>query len=186
MYCGSTVSTMDFLEKEPIEAEPAARELARARQQEYRPTAARLQLAGTILCILAPVMLFLLGVLAIFSHYRVDMDLAGSVGVSLLLLLVAAGAACFVLANTQTEAFDKLLEQGDYTRPQKACRPLLRALISGYWLAATAIYLIYVFGPWGNGQPDSGWLLWAVAGVLFAAGLPIAKHYFIINKKKSA
>lgn len=50
-----------------------------------------------------------------------------------------------------------------------------------YWLAVTAVFLIYTFGPNGNGQPRYSWIIWAVAGVLYAAVLAGIK--LIRNRK---
>ena len=44
-----------------------------------------------------------------------------------------------------------------------------------YWLVATAVFLVYTYGPSGNGQPQSGWIIWAVAGVLYAAVMGIVR-----------
>ena len=37
----------------------------------------------------------------------------------------------------------------------------------GYWLLVTAVFLLYTFGPSGNGNPRYSWIIWAVGGVLF-------------------
>ena len=36
-------------------------------------------------------------------------------------------------------------------------------------LTATAVFLLYTYGPHGNGQPRYSWFSWAGAGVLYAA-----------------
>ena len=44
-----------------------------------------------------------------------------------------------------------------------------------YWLAVTAIFLFYTFGPNGNGQAQYSWFIWAIAGVLYGAVIAIVK-----------
>ena len=44
-----------------------------------------------------------------------------------------------------------------------------------YWLVVTAAFLLYTFGPKGNGQPQYSWFIWAVAGVLFGAVMLVVK-----------
>lgn len=70
---------------------------------------------------------------------------------------------------------DELSEEEDYTRENKAKSPVIGAVSGIYWLLVTAVYLFYTFGPMGNGQPKYSWFIWAVAGVLFGAGMLVVK-----------
>ena len=70
---------------------------------------------------------------------------------------------------------DELSEEEDYTRENKAKSPVIGAVSGIYWLLVTAVYLLYTFGPMGNGQPKYSWFIWAVAGVLFGAGMLVVK-----------
>lgn len=72
-------------------------------------------------------------------------------------------------------AMQALLEEEDYTRENKAKRPVIGAVSGIYWLLVTAVYLFYTFGPMGNGQPKYSWFIWAVAGVLFGAVMLVVK-----------
>ena len=68
-----------------------------------------------------------------------------------------------------TEQAAWILEQGDYTRENKARSRLTGAVSAAYWLIATVVFFFYTFGPNGNGQPQSSWFIWAIAGVLYGA-----------------
>ena len=70
---------------------------------------------------------------------------------------------------------DELSEEEDYTRENKAKSPVIGAVSGIYWLLVTAVYLLYTFGPLGNGQPKYSWFIWAVAGVLFGAVMLVVK-----------
>ena len=70
---------------------------------------------------------------------------------------------------------DELSEEEDYTRENKAKSPVIGAVSGIYWLLVTAVYLLYPFGPMGNGQPKYSWFIWAVAGVLFGAVMLVVK-----------
>ena len=72
-------------------------------------------------------------------------------------------------------AMQALLEEEDYTRENKAKSPVIGAVSGIYWLLVTAVYLLYTFGPMGNGQPKYSWFIWAVAGVLFGAVMLVVK-----------
>ena len=50
-----------------------------------------------------------------------------------------------------------------------------------YWLAVTAIFLFYTFGPNGNGQAQYSWFIWAIGGVLYAAVMAAVS---LIQKRK--
>ena len=82
-----------------------------------------------------------------------------------LLLLAGAGSALFILAGVPRAAAERLLQIGEYTREAKRKGALLEVFSSVYWLAATAVYLLLSFR---NGW-DRSWMLWPVAGVIFAA-----------------
>ena len=71
-------------------------------------------------------------------------------------------------------AMDKLLEEGDYSRGNKARKDVKKTISLVYWLAATAVFLVVTFGPSGNGNPQYSWIVWAVAGVLYGAVMGVA------------
>ena len=60
----------------------------------------------------------------------------------------------------------KLLQEGDYTMEAKRNNKKNEPISTIYWLVATAIYLAYSFitNDWGK-----SWIIWPVAGVLYAA-----------------
>ena len=44
-----------------------------------------------------------------------------------------------------------------------------------YWLVVTAAFLLYTFGPRGNGRPQYSWFIWAIGGILYAALVLVVK-----------
>ena len=64
---------------------------------------------------------------------------------------------------------ERLLEEGDFSREEKVHAPVQGAVSVCYWLVVTAVFLLYTFGPNGNGQPQYSWVIWAIGGVLYAA-----------------
>lgn len=58
MLCGTKNRDFDFLEKEPFETEYGVTGMVRERQAAYRPTYDKLNLTGTVLCILSAIPLF--------------------------------------------------------------------------------------------------------------------------------
>ena len=168
LACAAKAKPYEFLEKEPFETEYGVAGMVRERRKEYAPAYARLNITGTVLCILAAVPLF-----AAMCVSASDLFYIGAV--CLLLAIVSAGCFAFVLGGVNHSAMQALLEEEDYTRENKAKSPVIGAVSGIYWLLVTAVYLFYTFGPMGNGQPKYSWFIWAVAGVLFGAVMLVVK-----------
>ena len=98
-----------------------------------------------------------------------------TMAVCLLLAVVGVGVYFFVYGGTVYSSMEKLLEEGDYTRKEKSQKNITGPVSVSYWLAVTAVFLIYTFGPIGNGQTRYSWIIWAVAGVLYAAVLAVIR-----------
>ena len=157
-----------ILEEEPFETEYGVTGMVRQRQQEYAETRTRYTTIGVVLCVLAAVPLF-----AAVCVNGSDLLYVGAVGV--LLVLVGIGCLFLVSAGVYSSAMEQLLEEGDYTRGQKKHHKVRGTVTTIYWLAATAVFLVYTYGPSGNGQPQYSWIIWAVAGVLYAAVMGVVR-----------
>ena len=162
------VREFKFLEEEPFETEYGVAGMVRQRQQEYKETHTRLTTVGVVLCVLAAVPLFAAMCLR-------GSDLLYVAAVCALLVLVAIGCLALVTTGVYQGATEQLLEEGDYTRPQKKHHKLMGTVTMIYWLTATAVFLVYTYGPSGNAQPQYSWIIWAVAGVLYAAVMGIVR-----------
>lgn len=174
MDCGNKAKEYDFLEKEPFETEYGVTGMVKERQKAFKPTYDRMNTIGTVLCVLSFVPLF--AAMALMHE-----DFFMTMAVCLLLAVVGVGVYFFVYGGTIYSSMEKLLEEGDYTRREKSQKNITRPVSVIYWLVATAIFMIYTFGPKGNGQPRYSWIIWAVAGVLYAAVLAGIK--LIRNRK---
>ena len=157
-----------FLETEPFETEYGVSGMVRQRRQDFQPAANRLNLVGTLLCIVSVLPLFL-------SLCLSGSDLMYVGAVCLLLGFAALACIAFVYAGTQTGALEKLLEEGDYSRQRKSKSRLVGTVSVCYWLVVTAIFMFYTFGPFGNGQAKYSWFIWAIAGILYAAVMAVLR-----------
>ena len=157
-----------FLEEEPFETEYGVTGMVRQRQREYADTRTRYTTIGAVLYVLAAAPLF-----AAVCVDGSDLLYVGAVGV--LLVLVGIGCLFLVSAGVYSSAMERLLEEGDYARGQKKHRRVLGTVSTIYWLVSTAVFLIYTYGPSGNGQPQYSWIIWAVAGVLYAAVMGVVR-----------
>lgn len=168
LSCGAKVKEYEFLEKEPFETEYGVSGMVKERRKAFAPTCTRLNIVGTLLCILSVIPLFV----AVCMD-TIDIFYVGAV----CLLLVVAGFGCmaFVYGGTIQSATEKLLEDGEYTRLSKARSPIIGAVSGGYWLVVVAVFLYYTYGPKGNGNGQHSWFIWAIAGVLFGAIMLVLK-----------
>lgn len=121
------VREFKFLEEEPFETEYGVDGMVRQRQQEYKDTNTRLTTVGVVLCVLAAVPLF-----AVMCIDGADLLYVGAV--CALLALVAVGCLALVTTGVYQGAMEQLLEEGDYTRPQKKHHKLRGTVTMIYWL----------------------------------------------------
>ena len=175
MDCGNKAKEYEFLEKEPFETEYGVTGMVKERQKAFKPTYDHMNTIGTVLCVLSVLPLFAT------MAFTVGVDFFMTMAVCLLLAVVGIGVYFFVYGGTIYSSMEKLLEEGDYTRREKSQKNITGPVSVIYWLVATAIFMIYTFGPKGNGQPRYSWIIWAVAGVLYAAVLAGIK--LIRNRK---
>ena len=161
MQCSASVRAYEFLQKQAIETEYGVTGLAKERRDAFAPQYDKANIIGTVLCVLSAV--------PMFAAMMAGASFLVSASICLVLVLVACGVYAFVRVGTVQDAMNQLLEEGDYTRPNKAIKSRINALTAAYWLVVAAIFLWYTFGPYGNGQPQYSWFIWAIAGVLYAA-----------------
>lgn len=147
-----------FLENEPFETEPNVTGMVREQQKAYRNTYVGCNVAGTCLCVLSPIPLFI----GAFT----DNDFWIVAALSLTLFLAGIGAVCFVLAGVRWGGMQRLLKEGEFSPKEKQKNRVRETIASVYWLTVVAIYLGWsvLFDGWGI-----SWVVFPVAGVLFAA-----------------
>jgi hypothetical protein len=154
----------EYLEDKNIDTEYGVAGMARERRTQYAETHSRLLIVGIMLCVISAVPMLMLGL----TKYTNNTDLLPIIGVDVLLIMIAVGVKMIVLTCIRQGGYDKLLEEGDYTRLNKRA-----SRYDGiYWAIATAIYLCWSFITM---RWEMTWIVWPIAGVLFAAYHEIMK-----------
>lgn len=155
----------DYLEKEWIETEYGVEGLAKKNKEQYEATYHRNITLGVLLCIASFVPL-----VAVTFFTEEDYILVSLVG--LMLILLALAAYIFISSQMRMASNDKLLQEGDYTQSKKKVSPILENISGIFWLIATAIYLTWslMSQNWEN-----TWIVWPIAGVLYAAVIIITR-----------
>lgn len=162
---GTREDKFDYLEKEPFETAYGVSGFVKEKQRDYEGTYTRGLAVGVVLCIVA--------VLPLIVASCIDVpDYISCALVSLLLILVATGVYLIVNVDTIKESYDMLLQEGEFSTAEKKIKKKMNLFNSAYWCLATAIYLGWSF--WTN-RWDFTWIVWAVAGVLYAAVAAIIK-----------
>ena len=165
---GHATENFAYLENEDIDTAYGVKGLASERKEQFKPTFVSRITVGVVLCVISSIPLF--ASMIFFG----ENDLVGSLSVALLLILVAIGVFMIVRVAIVHGSFQMLLEEGDYSREEKKYKKKTGWIASVYWLAVVAIFLIYGFwvGDWGR-----SWIIWAVAGILFAILMTVVKAF---------
>ncbi|MCI8416389.1 MAG: helix-turn-helix transcriptional regulator [Lachnospiraceae bacterium] len=172
LSCRSKTASFDYLESETFETEYGVTGMVKARKQQYQYTHTKNTILGTCLCILSLLPLF--GGILISEN-----DLFLVTMLSLCFGITGIGVILLVRTNIIWASFEKLLQEGDYSRQKKQRQASSEPLAKVYWSLTTAIYLAYSFITFDWGR---SWIIWPVAGVLYSAVLGI---HSLFDKKSS-
>lgn len=158
IFSGMSLKPFDYLENEEFETEYGVAGMAREKQQKEQPKSTLMLVVGVFLCILCPLPLIIAALAEAEEYIVVSM-------VCVLLTMVAIAVNLFINSCTVTEACKMLLCEDEYSSRKKRNRRRLSPLAGAFWLLATAIYLGISFytEAWHR-----TWIIWPVAGVLFA------------------
>ena len=172
VYSGGRTSAFEYLEREPFETEYGVSSMVKERRERYRERYMRNNIIGVCLCILAAIPLF--------SSAALDAEnLLLPVGLLCATLVTAGlGVRLLVHGGTVWGGFERLLEEGEYTREEKKKQPLISKISQVYWTLALAGYLAYslITNEWNR-----SWVVWPVAAVLFPA---VTALILLFAKKK--
>lgn len=154
-----------FLETVEIDTEYGVDGMAKEKRAAFEGTYNKLVTIGVVLCVLCSVPLICTACVTEKAYIICSM-------VGVLLLMVGIGVNLFIRAGWIKESYDMLLQEGDYTISKKAIAPRLKSISTIYWMLMVAIYLgiSFITGKW-----DYSWMVWPIAGVLFAVVMGISK-----------
>ena len=165
ILCGLKMKKSEFLEKESFSLAYGVNGIVGKRREAHEGAARRQLVTGVTLCIIGVIPLILAGALGASDYVCITCT-------NVLLAFIALGVYAIIRSAVVTAGFDKLLQQGDYTEDNKRRERRLSFLPGAYWCVATAVYLFWSFRTdlW-----NQTWIVWPVAGVLYAAVYGILK-----------
>ncbi len=146
-----------YLETERIETMYGVSGMVRERRAAFEPKQISMTAVGVILCIVSVVPLVVTSVCEAPEYVIILM-------VTLLLTVVAIGVNLIVRVSNIAGAFQKLLQEGDYSVKAKVANSMTSGLSMAFWLIVTAAYLAWSFI--GN-HWEYTWVIWPIAVGVF-------------------
>ena len=165
---GSKTAPFAYLEKEKFETEYGVSGMVKERKAKYKDLHTKNNIAGTCLCITALIPLFVGAII------DVDNDLFLIIMLSFSFIIAGIGVICFIKTGIIWASYEKLLQEGEYSKENKEKPSIADAIYITYWVIATAIYLGYSLSSNNWGQ---SWVIWVVAAVIFPAIVAITNAF---------
>ena len=148
----------EYLETVDIDTEYGVSGMVKSRRDGYAEKHSRLLIIGIMMCIIGAVPTLLVEM----TKYSNNTDVLPVVSIAVMIAIIAIGVKLIVLTCIRQGGFDRLLEEGDYTRLNKKA-----GKYDGiYWAIAVVIYLGWSFVTM---RWEMTWIVWPIAGVLYAA-----------------
>ena len=173
---GSKTAPFAYLEKEKFETEYGVSGMVKERKAKYKDLHTKNNIAGTCLCITALIPLCITALIPLFTGEIIDADndLFLMIMLSLSFLIAGVGVICFIKTGIIWASYEKLLQEGEYSKENKEKPSIADAIYIAYWVIATAIYLGYSLSSNNWGQ---SWVIWVVAAVIFPAIVAITNAF---------
>lgn len=166
---GIKLSKYKFLEIENISLQYGVKGIVEKRADEYESTFKISTVIGVALCILGVIPVIALAGVAEMNA------VIGASSVGALLVMISAGVNFLVRSAMVNGSFQKLLQTGKFTDENKNFRRKFKHIGGIYWCLAIVIYLTWslITFNW-----HTTWIVWPIAGVLFAVVVKISKEIF--------
>lgn len=118
-------------------------------------------------------------VIILVSTLWQDNEFYQSLAVSFMLFLLAIAVYLFTSGGIRLDSYNSLLNHGSYTTDRIRAESKTDILAGPYWVLVTAIYLIWSFV---TGNWHITWIVWPIAGIIFALIVSIVEA---IEKSRS-
>lgn len=162
----------DYLEKEIFETEYGVSGMVSSLKKQYNETHTRNNIIGAGLCIMALIPLFA------GTIFNDESELLLTIMLSSSFIIAGIGVVFFISSGIVWASYEKLLQEGDYSKEKKKNQSIATTISVIYWSIATAVYLGYSLSTnnWGY-----SWVILVVAAVVFPAIVAISN---LLGKRK--
>ena len=127
---GSKTAPFAYLEKEKFVSG-----MVKERKAKYKDLHTKNNIAGTCLCITALIPLFVGAII------DADNDLFLIIMLSFSFIIAGIGVICFIKTGIIWASYEKLLQEGEYSKENKEKPSIAVAVYTAYWVIATAVYV---------------------------------------------
>jgi len=165
---GSKTAPFAYLEKEKFETEYGVSGMVKECKTKYKDLHTKNNIVGTCLCISALIPLFVGAII------DADNDLFLMAMLSFSFLIAGVGVICFIKTGIIWASYEKLLQEGEYSKENKEKPSIAAAVYTAYWVITTAVYVGYSLSLNNWGQ---SWVILVVAGVMFPAIVAITNAF---------
>jgi hypothetical protein len=166
----------NYLKEERLELEITALRNIKEQKEDYKTSFAVRIAVGVVMCILSVIPIIIIGL--VFGESNRGYE---ALGAGILLVIVAAAVVLFITTGMKMDALKQLLQEEEYSPDRKRKDDLVSKVAAVYWPLVVVIYFGWSFGTmdWAR-----SWIVWPVAGILFAAVSGIC-NLLDPNKKRS-
>lgn len=162
----SRLAPFAYLE-EAFETEYGVGGMVKERQKQFQRIYTGIRITAICLCVSSLIPLYA-GVIINEQNVRL---LAGMLACTFLLL--GMGFALFVYSSAMRSGYEKLLQAGRFSIEEKKKAFGVSLIAKVYWIVTAAIYFGYSFS---TNHWNRSWMIWILAGVLFAAVIRIVRR----------
>lgn len=125
---GSKTAPFAYLEKEKFETEYGVSGMVKERKAQYKDLHTKHNIAGACLCVTALIPLFVGAII------DADNDLFLTIMLSLSFLIAGVGVICFIKTGIIWASYEKLLQEGEYSKENKEKPSFSGAIYTAYWV----------------------------------------------------
>ena len=158
---GSKTAPFAYLEKEKFETEYGVSGMVKERKAKYKDLHTKNNITALI-------------PLFVGAIIDADNDLFLIIMLSFSFIIAGIGVICFIKTGIIWASYEKLLQEGEYSKENKEKPSIAVAVYTAYWVIATAVYVGYSLSSNNWGQ---SWIIWVVAGVMFPAIVAITNAF---------
>ncbi len=168
LFSGSKTSQYKYLEERAFETEYGVSQMVEKQKEQYKKTYTKNNIFAACMCIVSLVPLFTGVMINENNHLLLTIMLSFS------FILAGIGVKFFISSGIVWASFERLLQEGDYTKQKKETKDFITSISTAYWLIAAAIYVGYSFitDNWMH-----SWIIWVIAGVLYPAIIAVVNTF---------
>lgn len=161
---GSKTASFAYLEKETFETEYGVSGMVKERKAQYKDLHTKNNIVGTCLCITALIPLF------VGAIVDADNDLFLMIMLSFSFLIVGVGVICFIKTGIIWASYEKLLQEGEYSKENKEKPSIAAVVYTVYWSIVAAIYCGYSLS---TNNWSQSWVILVTAAIISPALIAI-------------